>query len=191
MHKVELSKIFDALNSEDIIVYSTDTLYALGVDVYNEKAVRKVFKIKKRSLDSPLPVVVSNLSCIEKIAYIDNTTRRLAENFLPAPLTLILNKKNIITDVVTCGLKKVAVRIPSNILALNLLSNYGPLTVTSANIHGKKVPGIISEIKLQFDVNDITLYINSGRLIDLPSTIVDIIHSNQRLSEREGYPLIS
>ena len=178
MHKVELSRVLDALNNGDIVVYPTDTLYALGVDIYNEKAIRRVFKVKKRPLDNPLPVAVSNLSCVEKIAYVNNTARKLAEYFLPGPLTLILNKKNIIPDVVTCGLKKVAVRISNNMLALNLLSSYGPLTVTSANIHGKKVPEIISDIKSQFDISDIKVYLDSGRLKGLPSTIVDVSENN-------------
>ena len=185
MQRVDLSKAIKALQNGEIIVYPTDTLYAFGVDVFNKGAVRKVFDVKKRPLDSPLPVAVSDTFEIEKIAFMNGTGRELAEHFLPGPLTMILNKKNIIPDVVTGGLDNVAVRIPDNDIALELLSQYGPLTVTSANIHGNVVAEIISKIKMQFNSDDVAVYLNYGKLNGLPSTIVDVTSSKPRIV-REG-----
>jgi len=181
MQRIELSKAIEALQNGDIVVYPTDTLYAFGVDIYNKGAVEKVFEVKKRPLDNPLPVAVSNLVDIEKIAFVSDIARDLAEYFLPGPLTMILNKKSVILDVVTGGLDNVAVRIPDNDVALELLSQYGPITVTSANVHGKEVPDIISEIKMQFNSDDIAVYLDYGKLNGLPSTIVDMTAGKPRI----------
>ena len=185
MQKIELSKAIEALRSGDIVIYPTDTLYALGVDVYNENAVRKVFEVKKRPLDNPLPVAVSDILNIEKIAFVNDIARKLAEYFLPGPLAMVLNKKSIIPDVVTGGLDNVAVRIPDNDVALELLSQYGPLTVTSANVHGKEVPDVVRDIMVQFNSDDVDVYLDYGKLNGLPSTIVDVTTSKPRIV-REG-----
>jgi len=199
MQRIELSKAIEALRNGDIVVYPTDTLYAFGVDIHNKDAVRKVFEVKKRPLDIPLPVAVSNLVDIEKIAFVSDIARDLAEYFLPGPLTMILNKKdlaeyflpgpltmilnkkNVISDVVTGGLDSVAVRIPDNDVALELLSRYGPITVTSANVHGKEVSDNISDIKMQFNSDDVAVYLNYGKLNGLPSTIVDMTAGKPRI----------
>lgn len=185
MRKIELSKAIEALRSGGIVIYPTDTLYALGVDVYNEKAVRKIFEVKKRPLDNPLPVAVSDISNIEKIAFVNDNARKLAEYFLPGPLAMVLNKKSIIPDIVTGGLDNVAVRIPDNNVALELLSQYGPLTVTSANVHGKEVPDVTRDIMVQFNSSDVDVYLDYGKLNGSPSTIVDVTTSKPRII-REG-----
>ena len=173
MDNLEFSEAIDALKKGEIIVYPTDTLYGIGADIFNTDAVRKVFQIKNRPFDNPLSVAVSNISELEKIAILNNISRNLAELFLPGKLTLILNKKKIIPDLVTAGLEKVAVRIPDNIIALKLLSEFGPLTATSANIHGKKTPVIIKDIIMQFNKGEISSYLDIGKVEGKPSTIVD------------------
>jgi L-threonylcarbamoyladenylate synthase len=185
MYKIDLSGAIAALQGGDIIVYPTDTLYALGADVYNEAAVRRVFKVKKRPLNDPLPMAVSDFDVVEEIAFVNDNVRRLAECFLPGSLTLVLNKKSIISDVITGGLDKVAVRIPDNDVALKLLSMFGPLTVTSANVHGMETPGFIGDIKMQFNVDDVAVYLDYGKLDGMPSTIVDMTAKKPRIV-REG-----
>jgi len=173
MAKPDFYKAINALKNGNVIVYPTDTLYGLGADIYNVDAVRKVFEIKKRPLDDPLSVAVSDIDELEKIAFVNDKSRQLAKAFLPGRLTLVLKKRSIIPDIVTGGLNKVAVRIPANKLALEVLSEFGPITATSANIHGKKTPYIIKEICMQFKNEDISVYLNIGRVAGKPSTIVD------------------
>ena len=185
MAKLDFLKAIKALKNGEIIVYPTDTLYGLGADIYNEDAVRKIFEIKKRPLNDPLSVAVSDIQEIEKIAFIDDKSHQLAKAFLPGRLTLILKKRNIIPEIVTGGLKKVAVRIPDNKVALELLSKFGPLTATSANIHGKKTPDIIREIRMQFKNEDVSVYLNVGRVNGKPSTIVDATNNHIKIV-REG-----
>ena len=185
MDKVNLSKAIKALANGEIIVYPTDTLYGLGADIYNIDAVRKVFEAKKRPIDKPLSVAVSNFDELKKISFINNKIQRLVEAFLPGKLTLILIKKKCVPDIVTGGYDKVAIRIPNCEIALELLSKFGPLTATSANIHGVKTPAIISDIRMQFKKKDIAMYLDIGRLEGQPSTIVDMTGKKIKIL-REG-----
>ena len=174
MDEYNLSEAILALKKGRIIVYPTDTLYGLGADIYNKDAVRKIFYIKKRPIDMPLSVAVSDFSELEKIAYTNDKIRKIVKSFLPGKLTLILKKKDCISDIVTAGLNKVAIRIPDNEIALELLSRFGPITATSANIHGRKTPGLINDIRMQFNQDDISVYIDIGKLVGQPSTLVDM-----------------
>ncbi|RLI64819.1 MAG: threonylcarbamoyl-AMP synthase [Candidatus Asgardarchaeum californiense] len=175
MHKRDLLKSIEALKNGKIVVYPTDTLYALGADIYNKDAIKKIFEIKRRPFNIPLPVAVSNSNEIERVAFVDVETKRFIKRFLPGPLTVILYKKDMDLDMVVGGLDKIAIRIPNNKIALELLSKFGgPLTATSANIHGKETPHVIKEIKMQFNKEDIAAYLDYGILAGEPSTIVDL-----------------
>lgn len=185
MDELDLTKAITALKKGKVIVYPTDTLYGLGADIYNKDAVRKVFEIKKRPMDNPLPVAVSDVDEIEKIAFLDEKSRSLAEYFLPGKMTIVLRKKSIVPNIVTGGLDKVAIRIPDDKIALRLLSEFGPLTVTSANIHGKKISFVIKNIKMQFKERDIAVYLDVGKLEGQPSTIVDATNKTIKII-REG-----
>jgi len=173
MKKNDVSNAIKALKTGNLIVYPTDTLYALGADIFNDDAVKRVFKVKKRPSSNPLSVAVANFDVITKIAYTNDVVKKVVERFLPGSLTIILQKKDPVSNVITSGLDKIAVRIPKNDIALDLLSAFGPLTVTSANIHGEKTPYVIKEIMMQFSTN-ISVYLDDGRLDAKPSTIVDL-----------------
>jgi len=173
MSNQDLSKAFSALSNGELIVYPTDTLYGIGADIFNKKSVEKVFEIKKRSFDKPISVAVSCIEDLEKIAFVDGRVKKIIDIFLPGSLTLVLKKKNI-SDLITSGLDNVAIRIPDNKIALELLSMFGPLTCTSANISGQKTPSVISTINMQFKPQDISVYIDDGILAGKSSTILDL-----------------
>jgi len=173
MSDFNLAGVVSALKNGEIIVYPTDTLYGLGTNIYNDSAVKKIFLIKKRSFDQPLSIAVSSINDLEDVAFVDDRIIRVAERFLPGKLTLVLKKKTVVSDILTAGGNCVAVRIPDNTIALQILSVFGPLTCTSANIHGMPTPNKINEIQMQFKDN-IKVYIDAGELKDKPSTIVDL-----------------
>lgn len=184
MKRNDLSDALKALSNGEVVVYPTDTLYALGADIYNDWAVRKIFEIKRRSYSCPLPVAVANFDEIDKISYTNDLVKRVAKRFLPGPLTLILKKKDSVSSIVTSDLDKIAVRIPKNDVALDLLSRFGPLTATSANIHSKKTSYVIKDLKMQFS-SEISVYLDDGRLDAKPSTIVDLT-SKKPIIVRKG-----
>ena len=173
MLKANLSKAIELLKRGDIIVYPTDTQYAFGVDIWNDDSIKKVFKIKNRPNINPLPIAVAKYDDIAKLTYNNKYVKKICDHFLPGQLTIILYKKENISNVLTAGKDKIAIRIPNNNIALELLGKFGPLTVTSANFHGKKTQSTIENIYLQFKDN-INCYLDYGMLNNNPSTIVDL-----------------
>lgn len=182
---IDLSEAISALYKGEIIVYPTDTLYGLGADIFNESAVKKIFRIKKRPLIIPLSIAVSSILDLEEVAYVDKRTRLIVEKFLPGKLTLILEKKDSVLDLITSNSKKVAIRIPDNKIALSLLKQFGPLTCTSANIHGKDTPTVINDINMQFTKKDVSVLLDDGEIKGKPSTIIDISTKKPKII-REG-----
>jgi L-threonylcarbamoyladenylate synthase len=183
MKKNDFSTALKVLKNGELIIYPTDTLYALGADIYNETAVRKVFDIKQRPYSVPIPVAVSSIQAMETIAHLNDTAYEICEKFLPGTLTIILKKKPSVPKIVTSGLDTIAVRIPNHIIALDLLSQYGPLTVTSANLHHEKTLGNITDILTQLGTY-IPICLNAGRRDSVPSTIVDLSTNIPRIARK-------
>ena len=188
MKRNTITNAVKALKAGNIIVYPTDTLYALGADIFNDGSVTKVFTVKKRPFSNPLSVAVADFEAISKIAYTNEFVKQVVERFLPGSLTIILRKKESVSRLVTGGLDNIAVRIPDNKIALKLLSAFGPLTVTSANVHGKKTPYVIKDIMMQF-TTDILVYLDDGRLDAKPSTIVDLTLEKPRVVRKGSITL--
>lgn len=173
MKKNDFSAAINALRKGDLIIYPTDTLYALGADIYNQKAVKKVFDIKQRPYSIPLPAAVHSVEAIETLAFMDETVQMVGKTFLPGNVTIILKKKPMVPDVLTAGSDTIAVRIPNDPIALQLLSLYGPLTVTSANLHHKTTPAAVKDILEQLKT-PISVCLDDGTREGVPSTIVDL-----------------
>ena len=188
MKRNTITNAVKALKTGNLIVYPTDTLYALGADIFNDGSVTKVFTVKKRPFSNPLSVAVADFEAISKIAYTNEFVKQVVERFLPGSLTIILRKKESVSRLVTGGLDNIAVRIPDNKIALKLLSAFGPLTVTSANVHGKKTPYVIKDIMMQF-TTDILVYLDDGRLDAKPSTIVDLTLEKPRIVRKGSITL--
>lgn len=180
MKKNEFSAALKTLKDGELVIYPTDTLYALGADIFNEIAVQKVFNIKQRPYSIPLPVAVPSIQEIETIAYMNDAAYEISKKFLPGNLTIILKKKECVPDIVTSRSETIAIRIPNHPIALKLLSEYGPLTVTSANVHHEKTQGTIADILKQLGKPK-PVCLNDGKLDMVPSTIVDISKSSPKI----------
>jgi L-threonylcarbamoyladenylate synthase len=161
----------EVLKRGELVVYPTDTLYALGGDALNERAVMRVYEAKRRPLERPLPIAVSDMDMMMKYAHLHEQARRLADKYLPGALTLVLKKKDL-PGLLTSGLDKVAVRIPANSAALELIRLVGrPVITTSANFTGEPPPVSIDEVSPKLGAEVALDYGKLGERI--PSTIVD------------------
>lgn len=124
-----------------LVAFPTETVYGLGGDAYDPKAAERIFAAKGRPSDNPLIVHVAYPEDAENFAYTNDTYYKLAEHFMPGPLTVILPKKENIPNSVTGGLSTVAVRCPSHPAARKLIKSAGvPIAAPSANISGKPSP---------------------------------------------------
>ena len=168
-----INEAIDILANGGVIIYPTDTVYGLGANIFDNKAVRNVFKIKQRNLLKPLSILVSNTDAIELVARISIYQKDTIDKYLPGPYTFILNKTPIVPRVVTGGLTHVGVRVPENKIACKLASIF-PITTTSANLSDEKVLSSPEDILKQLGC-DVDLVIDVGPLeAKSASTIIDL-----------------
>ena len=140
-------------NLEDgkVVAIPTETVYGLAANAFDENAVHKIFQIKGRPLFNPLIVHIKSIDYLDTIAKnIPEIALELAAHFWPGPLTLVLEKKSCIPDVVTATKNTVGVRVPSHPLILELLNNLNfPLAAPSANPFGYISPTTAQHVKDQ------------------------------------------
>lgn len=134
----DIKEAIKLLEANEVIGLPTETVYGLAGNAFNTEAVTKIFEVKNRPTFDPLIVHTSSIERISDFVHeIPVKAKLLAEKFMPGPLTLLLPKKENISDLVTSGLETVAVRIPNHPLALELLQNLDfPLAAPSANPFG-------------------------------------------------------
>lgn len=148
-----------------IIICPTDTLYGIGCNALDEKAVKKVFEIKNRPLTKPLPVVARNIKWAKGLAYLKKHDEEILKKVWLGRVTVILPKKEIVPDILTSGQKTVGIRIPNHPLTDQLLKMFGyPMALTSANISGEEPTQDINQI----------IKIFSKRLTRQPDLILDV-----------------
>ena len=133
----DINIIIQALIKEEVVAIPTETVYGLAGSIFSEKAIKKIFEIKKRPYNCPLSVAVKTVEEINFIAKdIPEEAKLLIKEYLPGPLTLILKKQDIISDVITSESGYVGVRVSENIYVKNILSEVPfPIVLTSANIY--------------------------------------------------------
>jgi len=185
MDETVLNRAVNALDHGRLIVYPTDTLYALGAKIVEKRAVLHIFSIKTRPLSLPLPVAFSDENMVSDYAFLSPVAKRLLTHFLPGKVTLVCKKKERIPSEVTAGKNTVAVRIPQDPVALKIIKKTGPLVVTSANIHGQTTPENVSEIRKLFESEMINVFVDDGPRFGKPTTIVDVTGSHPKIL-REG-----
>lgn len=131
----------DILRRGGLVAFPTETVYGLGANALDKDAVSSIFHAKGRPQDNPLIVHVSDKEDIQKYADTQNPLFEPLKEQMPAPLTVILPKKDIIPSIVTAGLSNVAMRVPQSIIARKLIELSGvPVAAPSANLSGKPSP---------------------------------------------------
>ncbi len=174
-----LKEAAECIKNGQLVLFPTETVYGIGADGLNEEAVKNIFIAKGRASDNPLILHVSNIEMIERIAKdISPLEYELINNFFPGPLTIVLNRKDIVPNVVTANLDTVGIRMPENKIAHDLieLSNT-PIAAPSANISGKPSGTNINDIFNE--LNDRVDYIIDGgdTKIGLESTVIRVINN--------------
>lgn len=138
----DISKAVAILNREELVAIPTETVYGLAGNIYSEKAIKAIFKMKKRPFFNPLIVHVHAVDQLKNLVEeIPEKAKLLADAFWPGSLTLVLKKKSSVPDLVTAGKDSVAVRIPDHSVTLELLKSLDfPLAAPSANPFGSISP---------------------------------------------------
>ena len=168
-----IKKASDIIKNGGLVVMPTETVYGLGANALDRNAVTNVYKAKGRPMDNPLIVHIAKAEDAEKYAKTSELFYKLADRFMPGPLTVIMPKKDIIPYEVTCGLDTVAIRVPSNETAHKLIEYSGcPIAAPSANLSGKPSPTSFEHVVE--DMNGrVDAIINGGECtVGLESTVI-------------------
>jgi L-threonylcarbamoyladenylate synthase len=163
------------LEGGGLVAFPTETVYGLGADATNARAVARLYEAKGRPAFNPLIAHVSDLDAARRIARFDQASLRLAEAFWPGPLTLVLPKANgcPVSDLATAGLETIAVRVPAHPAAQEILRAFGkPVVAPSANISGHVSPTTAAHVFGDL-AGRIDLIVDGGPvLVGVESTIV-------------------
>ncbi len=163
----------EVLSRGELVAFPTDTVYGLGVDAFNDQAVRRLYLAKGRSQEKAIPVLVANLE--QFVDIVDRTTvpaMRLVEKFWPGPLTIILRQASNLAGAIS-AYGTVGVRIPDHPIAQELIRAAGPLAVTSANRSGDPEACTAEEIETSMGAQ-VHLIVDGGRTPGgQPSSVVD------------------
>lgn len=188
-----MSSINDAaksLHDGFLVAFPTETVYGLGADATNEKAVLRIFEIKGRPQDHPVIVHISSTDQIKQWAInVPKYAYALADKYWPGPMTLILNRSSNAKDWITGGQDTVGIRIPNHEIALSLLNEFkkigsGAIAAPSANKFGRVSPTsfqhVTAELSNDLTVNDVIID-GGNSAIGIESTIIDCTQEQPKI----------
>jgi L-threonylcarbamoyladenylate synthase len=164
------------LASGGLVAFPTETVYGIGANAFDEDAVRRVYEAKGRPSDNPMIIHIARASDIGRLTpMLSPSIVKLADNFWPGPLTMVLNKNTRVPHTVTGGLDTVAVRLPDEPTAIELIRLAGcPVAAPSANLSGSPSPTEPEHVIADLDGKvDVILAGNSCR-VGIESTVVDM-----------------
>ena len=171
-----VSRGVEVMRHGGLVAYPTDTLYGLGCDPWNSKAVRYLFQAKNRPLSQPVPLLLSDIKSLNNVALsLPEPVLDLVSHFWPGALTLIVQKAAGLANEITANNDTVAVRLPNHPIAQGLAFGIGGAIVgTSANISGDSDPVTAKQVLDQLG-NSVDLIVDGGRCHNgIGSTILDV-----------------
>ena len=172
----ELKKGAEIIKGGNLVAFPTETVYGLGANGLDNKAVKKIFEAKGRPQDNPLILHISHIEEVKPLVdFISQDVEKLMEAFWPGPLTIILKRSNLVPDIITGGLDTVAIRMPNNPIALKLIELCQlPIAAPSANTSGKPSPTQASHVSQDL-YGKVDLIIDGGNTgIGVESTVLDM-----------------
>lgn len=165
----------EVITNRGLVAFPTETVYGLGANAIDPKAVAGIFEAKKRPLDDPLIVHISRIEDFFRLAArVPHEVERLVNRFWPGPLTVVLRKSNLVPDIVSTGLDTVAVRMPSGAIARKLIEVAGvPIAAPSANLFGRPSPTDAAHVIADLG-GSVDVVIDGGETeIGVESTVVE------------------
>ncbi len=183
----DVKRAAEIISGGGIVAFPTETVYGLGANALDGEAVKRIFIAKGRPQDNPLIVHTDSPENASKYAFTDELFYKLAERFMPGPLTVIMPKRDIIPNEVTAGLDSVGIRVPLSKTARRLIRFAGvPIAAPSANLSGKPSPTKASHV-----INDLSgradaILCGEDCLVGVESTVVKITGENSLVICRPG-----
>ena len=174
-----IEKACEVLQCGGVILYPTDTVYALGCDIRKKNAIEKIYRIKKIDRKKPLSIILPDISAIsEYVKFVSNDAFRIMKKAYPGPYTFIFPASKLVPGLLMTNQKTIGVRIPDNKIALELVKTLGsPILSTSVNT--PEGDYVIDPDDMGKELgNQIDLIIDVGIKVSNPSTVVDFSGGN-------------
>lgn len=181
----------ELLRSGELVAFPTETVYGLGGNALDPLAAKKIYAAKGRPSDNPLIVHIADKETVNVLAArVPEKAQIVMERFMPGPVTIVLPKKDVVPDAVTGGLKTVAVRMPSNTVALALISRSGvPVCAPSANTSTRPSPTSAAHVYNDL-CGKIPAILDGGDCeVGVESTVIDFTTEKPRLLRAGGMPI--
>lgn len=170
---VDLASAAAAIRDGEVVVYPTETVYGLAADALSPAAVERVFAVKGRDHDKPISLAVPDVEAATEYTSPTAREEEFMRAFLPGPVTVLVEARERVPDVLTAGEDRVGVRVPDHPTALALLREVAPLTATSANVSGEPSARQASDVDAAVREASATV-IDGGELPGTESTVVDV-----------------
>jgi len=171
-----ISRVVDVLKKGGVIGYPTDTMYGIGCDIFNQKAVKRVYRIKNRPKHKPFSFICSDLKNISLYSHVGNTAYRLMRKNLPGPYTFVLSGTKLVPKIMLTRQKTVGIRVPDHPICLDLVKSLNNPILTTSAIPDQGTMTVLDG----FEVNElfgqqVDLIIEGGQIFSDPSTVVSLI----------------
>jgi len=180
-----LNRAKDLLAEGKVGIIPTDTVYGLCTNALNREGVKRIYRIKRRDIKKPLVLFVKDKGEIEKFGVVNDIAKKLIDNFIPGPITIVLKRKEGTPKISLKDIDTIGIRIPDEEFVIKLLKSLDfPLATTSANISNRPTPKDTSSLKEVFS-GIVDFIVDGGERSGSPSTVVSVIGKEVKIL-REG-----
>ena len=173
-----IAQVVEKLRRGAVICYPTDTVYGIGCDIFNQKAVKRVYRIKQRPTKKPFSFMCSSLKDVSTYCHLSNMAYRLMRKNLPGAYTFILPTMKIVPKIMTSKQKTVGIRVPDNNICRALVEALGnPILTTSATMEDEDIPATEAYELEERLAGQVDLFIEGGPVYLQPSSVISLIAS--------------
>ena len=170
-----IRKAVDVLENGGIVIYPTDTVYGIGCDLLNRRAIERIYDIKQRSRKQPFSFICADLKDISQYAIVPNYAYKAMKRLLPGPYTFVLEASRLVPRIILPKRKSVGIRVPDNRICLALVSAFGrPVISTSVTTADGDIMTDPGEIEEKFK-NRVDMVIDGGILPPAESSVVSFL----------------
>jgi len=183
----DLKKAVEVLKAGGVVMHPTETCYGLAVDVFNENALEKLYRLKGRDFDKPVSILVTGLEMAETLGSFSEKARELAEKYWPGPLSIVVPRKAKLPEFLNSGMDFISFRVSSDVFTQQMVAGFASsVTTTSANVSGQQ-PLYEADLSV-FGENKrlVDMVVDGGKIEEKPpSTVVKVVADNLEVL-REG-----
>jgi tRNA threonylcarbamoyl adenosine modification protein (Sua5/YciO/YrdC/YwlC family) len=173
-----IKQAVEILNTGGLIIYPTDTVYGLGCDLFNKKAIERIYQIKGKKKKKLLSFICPDLKDISQYAYVSTPAYKIMRHLLPGPYTFILPATRLVPHILLEKKRTVGIRVPNNVICHSLLKEFGkPIISTSARLSNQNFINDPEQIAHIFR-HSVDILLNSGFSESDPSTVIDLCGDN-------------